>query len=44
MTKIWMINNGIIYTSNNGYDKLVNPTIPLGEFLEDCFGVGTFVE
>jgi hypothetical protein len=41
---MWMINNGILYTSNNGYDKLKNPTIPFSEFLEDCYGVGTFVE
>ena len=39
-----MINNGILYTSNNGYDKLKNPTIPFSEFLEDCYGVGSFVE
>ena len=39
-----MINNGILYTSNNGYDKLKNPKIPFSEFLEDCYGVGSFVE
>ena len=44
MPNMWMINNGILYTSNNGYDKLKNPTIPFSEFLEDCYGVGTFVE
>ena len=41
---MWMINNGILYTSNNGYDRLKTPTIPFSEFLEDCFGVRTFVE
>ena len=39
-----MINNGILYTSNNGYEKLKNTTIPFSEFLEDCYGVGSFVE
>ena len=44
MPNIWVINKGILYTSNNGCDKLKNPTIPFSEYLEDCYYVGTFVE
>ena len=44
MPNMWSINNGTLYTNNGGYDKLKNPMIPFSEFLEDCFGVDTFVE
>ena len=41
---IYMINDGVLYTNNNGYDKLIIPMIPLSEFLEDCHFLSTFKE
>ena len=41
---IYMINDGVLYTNNNGYDKLIKPMIPLSEFLEDCHFLSTFKE
>ena len=44
MPVVWLINDGVLYTSNNGFDKITTPIIPFSEFLEDCFCVSTFVE
>ena len=41
---IYIINDGVLYTNNNGYDKLIKPMIPLSEFLEDCHFLSTFKE
>ena len=41
---IYMINDGVLYTNNNGYDKLIKLIIPLSEFLEDCHFLSTFKE
>jgi len=32
---MYIIQDGQLYTSNNGWDKKENPLIPLVEFLED---------
>lgn len=42
MPSMWVIKNNILYTTNNGYDKMKTPLIPLSEFLEDCSWVSTF--
>ena len=44
MSCIWIVNNDVSYTANNGHDKLLKPIIPYSEFLKDCFCVSTFVE
>jgi len=42
--KMYKINDGVLYTNNNGYDKLIKPMIPLSEYLEDCHLISTFKE
>ena len=32
---IWCIKNGVLYTTNNGFDKNEKPIIPFLEFLQD---------
>ena len=33
MPVVWLINDGVLYTSNNGFDKITTPIIPFSEFL-----------
>ena len=36
---IYTIEDRVLYTSNNGWDKKENPSIPLMEFLEDVLQI-----
>ena len=41
MPNIWCIINGVLHTTNNGYDKNEKPIIPFLEFLQDIAEIGS---
>ncbi len=36
MTTIYLLQNDVLLTTNNGFDKFMKPLIPFEEYLEDC--------
>ena len=41
MPNIWCKINGVLHTTNNGYDKNEKPIIPFLEFLQDIAQIGS---
>ena len=41
MPNVWCIINGVLHTTNNGYDKNEKPIIPFLEFLQDIAQIGS---